>query len=244
MPEHAPAPASPFPSIVSRDNVLDELGAKHLPTKRDHNYLPYYWMHFRDIREQVKNVLEIGVESGRSLLFWEDFFPNATIHGLDINPDCRKFEGGRRKILIGSQGDPAFLQSIASSAGPFDIIIDDGSHRVADQITSFNVLFSAMTSHGIYVIEDTGGCVGDYSLQTVNAMKTLVDRIMYWPQGLHPSLWPYLSEFSPEQTDFLTRNIIGVAFYRWIVFVMRGHNPQDNPYLKPMSQAPTVPGKG
>lgn len=41
-----------------------------------------------------------------------------------------------------------------------------------------------------------------------------------------------VSTFGPEAT-WADRNIIGVAFYRWIVFVMRGHNPGDNPYLGP-----------
>ena len=71
-------------------NPLEELGDKHRPTKRTAGYLPYYWRHFRDLREDVRNVLEIGVQSGRSLRMWEEFFPNATIYGLDIDPACRE----------------------------------------------------------------------------------------------------------------------------------------------------------
>jgi hypothetical protein len=37
---------SPYAFPVSRDNILEELGAKYRPSKRTHNYLPYYWMHF------------------------------------------------------------------------------------------------------------------------------------------------------------------------------------------------------
>ena len=87
-----------------------------------------------------------------------------------------------------------------------------------------------MSDHGIYVIEDTGGCVGDYGLRTVNSLKTIIDRIMYWPDGFDARNWPYLSHF-PDEASWIAKNAIGIAFYRWIVFVMRGRNPQDNPFL-------------
>ncbi len=94
-----------------------------------------------------------------------------------------------------------------------------------------------MSDHGIYVIEDTGGCVGDTGLRSVNALKSLVDNIMYWPEGFSAQDWPHLSDF-PANADWFDRNTIGIAFYRWIVFIMRGRNPQDNPFLKPVQSLP------
>ena len=230
----AVSPPSPFPFMVSSSNPLEELGARYVPTKRIHNYLPYYWLHFQDIRFDVKNVLEIGVQSDHSIRMWEEFFPNATIYGLDIDPNCKQFEGGRRRILIGDQGDREFLDRVIRDAdGAFDIVIDDGSHYVDDQLTTFEVVFPAMSDHGIYVIEDTGGCVGDFELATVRAMKSLVDSIMYWPRGFEASKWPHLTDF-PAEAKWSDSNVVGIAFYRWIVFAMRGKNPQDNPYLSPL----------
>jgi hypothetical protein len=227
------SPESPFPFLVSEDNALDGLGAKYRPTKRMHNYLPYYWMHFRDIRFDVKQVLEIGIQTDRSIRMWEEFFPSATIHGIDIDPQCRQFEGDRRRMFVGDQSDRDFLQRVVrESGGAFDVIIDDGSHRVAHQLTSFDCLFPAMSDHGIYVVEDTGGCVGDPELATVNSLTALVDSIMYWPKGFPPSDWLHLRDF-PDEAGWIDRNVIGIAFYRWIVFIMRGKNPGDNPFLTP-----------
>jgi hypothetical protein len=227
------AQASPFPFLVARNNPLEVLGAKYAPTKRQHNYLVYYWMHFRDIRFDVRNVLEIGLQTDRSIRMWEEFFPNAVIHGVDIDPRCKQFEGERRKMHIGDQSDEVFLQHFLAEAGkPFDIIIDDGSHLVEHQLKSFKVLFPALSDHGIYVIEDTGAVVGDYGLRTARSLQGLIEHIMYWPQDFEPEDWPYLSTF-PEQATWIDRNIIGIAFYRWIAFVFRGKNPEDNPFLKP-----------
>ena len=36
----------------------------------------------------------------------------------------------------------------------FDVIIDDGSHIINDQINSFNILKHRMNPNGIYIIED------------------------------------------------------------------------------------------
>lgn len=228
------AASSPFPFPISTNNPLGELARKYGPTKQLHNYLVYYWMHFRDIRFDVRKVVEIGVQTDRSIRMWEEFFPNATIYGVDIDPKCKQFEGGRRKILIGDQADERFCaRLIEETGGAIDIVIDDGSHLVEHQLKSFGLLFPAMSDHGIYVVEDTGGCVEDPELITVNALKALIDSIMYWPKDFVPQHWPHLTKF-PDEAQWADKNIIGIAFYRWIVFVMRGRNPQDNPFLTPL----------
>lgn len=231
--EAPPAQASPFPAAVATPNLLTDLGERFQPTKRYHHYLPYYWMHLRDIREQVRVVVEIGVESDRSVRMWEAFFPNATIVGIDVNPACRAYESGRVRIFIGPQQDTAFLaRCLADIGAPPDVVIDDGSHRPADQMITFNYLFPRLSDHGVYVVEDTGGVVEDEGLRTVNRLKALIDAVFYWPAGGNVH-WTTLSEFPPE-AGWLARNVTGVAFYRSIVFVMRGRNPGDNPHV-PMS---------
>ena len=49
-----------------RPNPLEELGRKHGATKINHNYLQHYWTHLRDLREEVRNLCEIGVQGGGS----------------------------------------------------------------------------------------------------------------------------------------------------------------------------------
>jgi hypothetical protein len=221
---------SPFSAWVAVPNELTELGDKHCPTKRYHNYLVYYWLHLRDVREQVRTVIEIGLETDRSVKMWREFFPNATIYGIDINPKCKEFESDRIKVFVGAQQDTKFLAACLETIGAApDVVIDDGSHLVHHQVATFNYLFPRLSDHGIYVVEDTGGCVEDNRLRTVNRLKTLIDCIFYWPKG-PTAQWSTLSQF-PESASWLSRNVTGVAFYRWIVFIMRGHNPQDNPYL-------------
>jgi hypothetical protein len=127
----------PTPRPQDPTNDLETLGEKHLPSKRFHYYLRHYWRHFRDLRHSARKVVEIGVQTPRSVNMWEEFFPNATIIGLDIDPVCADFAGGRKKIFIGDQMNEAFLMKvIAETGGDFDVVIDDGLHSTYSMLKS------------------------------------------------------------------------------------------------------------
>ena len=118
------------------------------------SYLDFYEKHFDNIRENVTCFVEIGVLNGNSLKMWSRYFPNATIYGIDINPNCRKFETEKIKILIGDQNDDNFLKEVSSMIPIIDILIDDGSHITSHQIKTFNYLYPNIKEGGFYVIED------------------------------------------------------------------------------------------
>ena len=120
-----------------------------------HHYFEVYDRHFSKFRNREINILEIGVLHGGSLQMWKDYFgPKAKIYGIDINPECKKFEEENIQIFIGSQSDRNFLSEIKKQLPAFDILIDDGGHRVEQQIISFEELFGHMTEEGVYLCED------------------------------------------------------------------------------------------
>ena len=85
---------------------------------------------------------------------WEEYFPNATIYGIDINPLCKQFESGRVKIFIGDQNDDNFLNGIKSVIGNIDVLLDDGSHITKHQIKTYDILYPSVVKGGFYIIED------------------------------------------------------------------------------------------
>ena len=140
-------------------NILHEIGRKYGTDKSTHvhqgiSYLHIYDRYFNNIRHNVKSMLEIGVKDGRSLRMWQEYFPNAFIYGMDINPASKAHEDGRIKIIIGDQNDDEDLQHIKNEIGVCDIILDDGSHMTDHQIKSFNMLYDSVPRGGFYVIED------------------------------------------------------------------------------------------
>ncbi|MCB1366788.1 MAG: tetratricopeptide repeat protein [Rhodobacteraceae bacterium] len=125
-----------------------------------HDYTPNYYKLFKHLRNKPLRLLEIGVggyqdadRGGESLEVWRDFFPEAQIVGIDIQKKEMDL-GPRVQILQGSQVDPDFLADLVRDHGPFDIIIDDGSHQNEHVVTSFNILYPTLADGGIYVVED------------------------------------------------------------------------------------------
>jgi hypothetical protein len=112
------------------------------------HYGRIYDFHLSHLWTSVKRVLEIGVDHGGSLQLWAKYFPSAQIVGLDINPDCKRFEEDRISIVIGDQTDTKLLETL----GDFDVVIDDGSHLKMDQETSFTALWPHTKL--VYLIED------------------------------------------------------------------------------------------
>jgi hypothetical protein len=56
------------------------------------HYFDIYHRHFAGFRGQPLTMIEIGVFNGGSLRMWRDYFgPQATIVGVDINPECKQF---------------------------------------------------------------------------------------------------------------------------------------------------------
>ena len=84
---------------------------------------------------------------------WHDFFPLASIYGID-NSAAHTLIKDRVQCFVGEQQDSAFLATVIEETGPLDIVIDDGSHYADDQIASFECLWPAVHSGGWYCIED------------------------------------------------------------------------------------------
>ncbi len=110
---------------------------------------------FGDWRPKPIRVLEIGIWKGGSLWFWSELFPHpeSLIVGVDIRIPPGPFPANP-KIYACNQNDVCGLQQIASQHGPFDLIVDDGSHFTTETRVCFDTLFTAVKTGGYYVIED------------------------------------------------------------------------------------------
>jgi hypothetical protein len=139
-------------------SLLDSLAKKYGTDKSSdvHNYCVKYEKYLPFNRYQDMNILEIGILDGKSLLTWKDYYYKAKIVGIDINPDCKQFQNKENDISveIGSQGNNVFLNDIMREYGPFDMILDDGSHMNEHVIFSFEHLFQSLKSGGVYIVED------------------------------------------------------------------------------------------
>lgn len=137
------------------------------------NYSDYYSEIFYMNKNNVKNVLELGIGSvdknnlynmsklgknykpGASLRVWRDYFKNAIIYGADIDKTILINEK-RIKTTFVDQSKKKSISRMFKNFGvkTFDIIIDDGCHRFDETIIFFNNAINKLSNTGIYIIED------------------------------------------------------------------------------------------
>jgi hypothetical protein len=136
--------------------TLDEIGLRFGTDKTSqfHNYLSFYESFMAPMREAPITLLEVGVFRGASLNMWREYFPNAKIVGVDIQPTAKQFESERVHVELADQSNLQHLAEVAVKHGPFDIVIEDGSHMWEHQITSLRALFPFVKNGGYYVVED------------------------------------------------------------------------------------------
>jgi len=185
------------------------------------NYFPIYEKHFSPWKGKPVTILEIGVENGGSLEMWKNYFgPTSTIVGIDINPNCTQHAQPGIEVRIGDQSDPVFLQSIVDEFGPFDIIIDDGSH-VSDHITtSFNFLYSKVTENGCYFVEDVHSTYSYDKGNSLNNNNSFINII----KNITDTLTADHQDCPLNVTSF-TRNTFCISFYDSIIVLDKKQIP-------------------
>jgi hypothetical protein len=122
-----------------------------------HNFVEFYERYFEPVKFDVKKILEIGIgpEEGSSLLMWRDYFENAMVYGVDINNFKEQYDGrGNIKTFQIDQGNKEELINFVTEHGPFDIIIEDGSHMQHHQQLNLAWLYPYVKKGGFFVIED------------------------------------------------------------------------------------------
>ena len=211
---------------IPRNDLFDIFSAD-TNVHKWHHYFEIYMKHFARYRDRPVRMLEIGVFRGGSLRMWKEYFhPDSTIVGIDVDKSCKAHEIPDKNVYvrIGSQADPNFLAEVNGEFGPFDIILDDGSHKTHHQIISFGALFrSALKDGGCYMVEDMHT---NYWIKHVDSPETFIELSKQMVDMLHE---PY---FNRKETNFrsghadalqelelsyLSANLDSITFYDSIV---------------------------
>ncbi len=152
------------------------------------HYFDIYHQYFSKYRGKEVTVLEFGVAYGGSLQMWKHYFgKKAKIIGVDIDSRCKDVIEDQIEIHIGDQSDSSFLKNLIKNTGEIDIVIDDGGHFMKQQIITFQKIFPAIKSRGIYVTEDLHTSYwkdfgGGYKKNGtfIEFTKDLIDQIHAW----------------------------------------------------------------
>jgi len=172
---------------------LEHLFTKYGTDKGIWGYTPAYEKYLGPTREKVTDVLEIGICGfrdipnnvvGASLFAWRDYFPNATIYGIDndarfIFNDQANIRTALADAYDEAQLAKAFSVMLTHPFSGFDFICDDAVHDPLPQVGLCNMLWPLLKTGGVYAIEEACPykCVG-------NKLDGMVQIMM----GLRPGM--------------------------------------------------------
>lgn len=200
-----------------------------------HNYTEVYSQYFDALKEEPITFLEIGIFHGDSVKMWEKYFTQADLHFIDINPSQIQYHSLRSHYHFVSQTNSDGLHKLARSIGAFDIIIDDGGHRMDQQIISFHDLFPYVKSGGMYVIEDLAtsywqeygapfGSIGNPIPgpgTCVSFLQSLVDDLNYTAGVTMYSNYNTVPFDLKKRLNYFQKHIESIHFYKGLCIIKK-----------------------
>lgn len=199
-----------------------------------HSYGSTYAVLFRPFRYKRIKLLEIGLLYGESLLAWRCFFPFGTTVGIDIEPK-EHLAGNRTRTYVADQGSASDLAAVCQREGPFDIVIDDGSHLNHHQLFSFNQIFPSLKDGGLYIIEDVqtsfwpgGETNSDWDGRRITEPEfgqTCYGVFLELAKYLNHAEFITLRDTDPAMSE-LGKQIIRIAFEHNMIVIWKGRNDQ------------------
>jgi cephalosporin hydroxylase len=147
----------PYKDHAALTAMIDD-GLLHHATfiQKSPSHLRFYKALLAGMEPEPQRILEIGVKGGGSTAFWKALFPSAIVVGLDLKLRWLQADASDDGVIYlqGDQTDVSRLREVADQYGPFDLVIDDGSHVTEHQAATLRTLLPRVRSGGFYVIED------------------------------------------------------------------------------------------
>lgn len=131
----------------------------------EHHYHKAFATLLHDKRDEIKNVLEVGIWAGLGLLVWTHYFPNAVVEGIDWKFKWERkikrlgYDPNRERIHL-NWCDTSCAEEVHEHFQKpqfdnyFDVIFDDGNHFGSVQKATLINLWPMLKPGGIYIVED------------------------------------------------------------------------------------------
>jgi hypothetical protein len=156
------------------EKYKEMVNGSYWPDMNDsHSYGPVYEEILKPYKD-AQNILEIGLFTGARLRVWESYF-KGKVYGVDCSEtpldgtaDLRPMIAeGTHNIFILDATNKGQIEN-AFNGILFDVIIDDGSHLLDHQLTSYSIFKNHLSKGGIYIIED---------IQDIDANRKTLEEI-------------------------------------------------------------------
>ena len=120
-----------------------------------HGYSKIYEKFFKELRSKNLNILELGSFYGNAAAALFYYFKSSNIFSGDIYPDLFRYKSKRIKnFYINTSNQVSINEILVKKKQNFNIIIEDASHTLKDQIISLFLLFKKIPSGGLFICEE------------------------------------------------------------------------------------------
>lgn len=159
---------------------FDKIFKESRTDKYTHKYGPIYNLILNSIINNIENpkLLEIGVRSGSSILSWAKSGCFSKIVGVDVNNIIKpemisKIDSmSDYSFIEGNAYNDNMISEILNQYGKFDIIIDDGSHRLNHQTFFLDKYVHLLNTEGVLICEDVKS-------DNIESFKSLKEMDLY-----------------------------------------------------------------
>jgi SAM-dependent methyltransferase len=163
---------------------LCHIGSKHGTDKSPyhirmhdrHGYTALYHLLFRGLRTKPIVFGEIGILFGRSVTMWREYFhKTAKLVAFDYDRELLAKTVADTKVFMDVTDEKIIDQALIEGGASYDVLLDDSSHTLRDQLRLIQVGFKYVKPGGMLIIEDIFRDIPPNHFR--DALNTLEDQI-------------------------------------------------------------------
>ena len=192
-------------------NQYDKPSKQNSKKVISHGYAKIYEKYLQKFKEKKLNIIELGSFYGNASAALFFFFKNSQIYSADINPDMYIYSSKRLENFFTDTSSRSSIENdILKKNIKFDIIIEDASHMLKDQIISLFILFKILKPGGYFIIEevDFPERRDDMRInQELPDLKTILKKIIHKEN--------FESKYiSLDEKNYFLNNVDFIKFYK------------------------------
>ena len=190
--------------------------------KLQEGYTDFYHENLKGLKGKKLDILEIGVARGDGIASFYFYFPYSNLIGVDNNPFKTRYKSKRIRNMYVDISSRQILKNLTNHLNQkFDLIIEDCSHKLIDQILCFSENFKNLKKGGIYIVEDLNFPEIHKMYNPTNEavdLKTILKKINLGEE--------IFTKFMKEnEIEYIQNNIENIKFYK-------GHDNSDIVFIK------------
>jgi predicted O-methyltransferase YrrM len=147
--------------VLGKVNHTDKTPYNDYPGAHRHPYTAVYSLLFSQYKYRPVRFVEIGIAAGSSVRMWRSFFQGepSPIYAFDRDQNfidhLLQFRlPGVFAGLMDVSNQDSVRSALAATGGDLDIVLDDSSHTLSDQIKIIHAAIPFVKPGGMIVIED------------------------------------------------------------------------------------------